>query len=431
MRTVIHWFRNDLRLHDNPALRAAAASADRLLCVYLHDPRHDRPTRWGFTRMGGHRRRFLADGLRDLDARLATLGNRLLVQSGTAAETLPALAARVGATRVHCEAVAAPEEEAEVAALRADGLSVDCHAQSCLLEPTSLPFAIRDLPRVFSEFRRRVEAVGLRPPTPLPSPPTLPPPPALEIATTDIDQMLAAPPAAADPRASFPYAQPAFAGGETAARAHLERYFAGDLPQRYKQTRNGLAGVDFSTKLSPWLASGALSAREVYAALQAHESRFGANEDTYWITFELLWRDYFRLLHRQHGRQLYLPEGLGQQGTPPHDPAAFARWCAGSCGERFVDAGMRELAATGFLSNRLRQNVASWLIHDLRCDYRAGAAWFESQLIDYDACSNQGNWLYLAGRGTDPRAGRRFNPGKQARDYDPAGRYVDLWNGGR
>jgi len=92
---------------------------------------------------------------------------------------------------------------------------------------------------------------------------------------------------------------------------------------------------------------------------------------------------------------------------------------------------MRELAATGFLSNRLRQNVASWLIHDLRCDYRAGAAWFESQLIDYDPCSNQGNWLYLAGRGTDPRAGRRFDPDKQARDYDSAGRYVDLWNGGR
>jgi deoxyribodipyrimidine photo-lyase len=91
---------------------------------------------------------------------------------------------------------------------------------------------------------------------------------------------------------------------------------------------------------------------------------------------------------------------------------------------------MRELAATGYLSNRLRQNVASWLINDLRGDYRAGAAWFESQLVDYDRYSNQGNWLYLAGRGTDPREGRRFDPDRQSRMYDPDGAYRLLWNRG-
>jgi deoxyribodipyrimidine photo-lyase len=92
-----------------------------------------------------------------------------------------------------------------------------------------------------------------------------------------------------------------------------------------------------------------------------------------------------------------------------------------------VDAGMHELAATGYLSNRLRQIVASYLIHDLACDWRAGAAWFEAQLIDFDVYSNQGNWLYIAGRGTDPRGGRRFNPQKQAHDYDPDGHYRALW----
>jgi len=106
----------------------------------------------------------------------------------------------------------------------------------------------------------------------------------------------------------------------------------------------------------------------------------------------------------------------------------FAAWCAGRSGEPFNDSGMRELAATGYLSNRLRQNVASWLVNDLRCDYRAGAAWFESQLVDHDPCSNQGNWLYLAGRGTDPRDGRRFDPEPQARMYDPHGAYRLLWN---
>jgi deoxyribodipyrimidine photo-lyase len=146
-----------------------------------------------------------------------------------------------------------------------------------------------------------------------------------------------------------------------------------------------------------------------------------------------LWRDHFRWLHLKHGRALYRASGLAR--TPPdrplrHDAAKFARWCQGRTGQPFIDAGMRELAATGYLSNRLRQNVASYLIHDLNGDWRAGAAWFEAQLLDYDVYSNQGNWLYLSGRGTDPRASRRFNPDKQARDYDPDGAYRRLWGTG-
>jgi deoxyribodipyrimidine photo-lyase len=233
---------------------------------------------------------------------------------------------------------------------------------------------------------------------------------------------------AMDVRSSFPYAQSACRGGESAALAHLEHYFSTDAAQRYKQTRNGLAGLDYSTKFSPWLATGAISPRTVYAALKAYESTRGANESTYWIWFELLWRDYFRFLHLQHGRRLYRAAGLHDAPAPPHDDARFEAWCKGRSGEVFNDAGLRELEATGYLSNRLRQNVASWLINDLRCDFRAGAAWFESQLVDYDPYSNQGNWLYLAGRGTDPREGRRFDPSRQARMYDADGAYRLLWN---
>ena len=173
--------------------------------------------------------------------------------------------------------------------------------------------------------------------------------------------------------------------GERAALAHLARYFAGDRPRHYKATRNGLSGVDFSSKFSPWLAQGALSARVALAALRRHEIEQGPSDGSYWLWFELLWRDYFRLLYLQHGRRLYRARGLNEGAAQPaHDAVAFAAWRVGGTGHPFIDAGMRELAATGWLSNRMRQIVASYLIHDLGCDWRAGAAWFEAQLVDYD-----------------------------------------------
>jgi deoxyribodipyrimidine photo-lyase len=141
----------------------------------------------------------------------------------------------------------------------------------------------------------------------------------------------------------------------------------------------------------------------------------------------LLWRDYFRLLHLKYGRLLYRASGLKGSSEPGHNSQEFARWCRGETGEPLIDAGMRELAATGFLSNRMRQIVASYLIFDLKGDWRAGAAWFEAQLVDYDVYSNQGNWLYIAGYGTDPRGGRRFNTAKQADEHDADGAYRALW----
>ena len=380
---------------------------------------------------------------------------------------LPALARAVGTDAVVCEAIAAPEEEDELAALRAAGLRVRTVWQSSLLDPAALPFAPARLPKVFTAFRQAVESAGLQPPAPLPAAQTLPPWPDLATAaeaahpiracrrsyndeapvlpcrsggsresggaTIDAD-------AAAERRlracrrsytvelASFPWWWPDFAGGEGAALAHLARYFASDRPQHYKATRNGLSGVGFSSKFSPWLAQGALSPRVAFAALRRHEAAQGVSEGSYWLWFELLWRDYFRFLHLQHGRRLYRARGLNAAAPPPaHDPAAFVAWCEGRTGHAFIDAGMRELAATGWLSNRMRQVVASFLIHDLGCDWRAGAAWFEAQLVDYDVYSNQGNWLYIAGRGTDPRGGRRFDPDRQAATYDADGAYRTRW----
>jgi len=227
--------------------------------------------------------------------------------------------------------------------------------------------------------------------------------------------------------AGFAYTQAHGRGGESSGLAHLRRYLTPPWPDRYKQTRNALQGRHTSSHWSPWLATGALSVRTIWAALRAYQDTHGANDGTYWLWFELLWRDNFRFLHLQHGRQLYAARGLSQLPRPRHFPKDFQRWCDGQTGERIVDAGMRELAATGFTSNRMRQIVASYLVHDLACDWRAGAAWFESQLVDFDVCSNQGNWLYVSGRGTDPRVGRRFNPSKQTQDHDPQGRFQKTW----
>jgi deoxyribodipyrimidine photo-lyase len=396
---VIYWFRNDLRVTDNPAFTQACEQTDKVLPVYVHDPKHDAQARWGFERMGAHRKVFLAARLQDLALQLKALGLPLTELHGAPADALPAFAKLHGAQTtnvdIFCEEIAAPEEQAEIDSLQATGLKVKALWQSSLLEPADLPFDVQNLPAVFTAFRNKVEKQDIKP-------------------------------RAVDDK---PFNLP-----ESAPQKHLKNYFAGDFALTYKLTRNQPMNWSpeqhFSTQFSPWLACGALSAPMIYAELKRFEAERGANDSTYWIWFELLWRDYFRLLHLQHGKKLYRKQGLGdfELAIVPNNKQGFSRWCEGRTGEPLVDAGMRELAATGWLSNRMRQVVASYLIYDLKGDWRAGAAWFESQLIDYDVYSNQGNWLYIAGRGTDPRGGRRFNPQMQALQHDADGRYRQFWS---
>jgi deoxyribodipyrimidine photo-lyase len=284
---------------------------------------------------------------------------------------------------------------------------------------------------VYSRFRQFLAKAGTRPAAPLPPPTQLPPLPQATHGCASVNltqQLQALGSLKPEPRASLPYLDSAFAGGERAALAHLARYFASDLPPNYKATRNGLTGTDFSSKCSMWLATGALSVRQLSSEIDRFEARRGPNEGTEWLRLELLWRDYFRFLQLQHGARLFRYRGLRDtMPAPQHDPAQFTRWCQGCTPEPLVNAAMHELLATGYLSNRLRQVVASYWIHDLHGDWRAGAAWFEAQLIDYDVYNNQGNWLYIAGMGTDPRGGRRFNMQKQAHDHDPDQIYQRLW----
>ncbi|CAJ0867730.1 Cryptochrome DASH [Ralstonia sp. LMG 32965] len=402
--------------------------------MYCHAD-YEEQTPWGFARVGVHRRAVVAAALRDLSRQLGGLGSRLVECCGPPGQVLPALAQAVGASAVFCEDIAAPYEQAEVAELRSAGLQVQTVWQSSLIDPLALPWPVQSLPAVFTTFRQAIEQARIAPSTPLPPPAGLPPWPAGVVIPPGLQRKsahVANETLPADSRASFPYGRPEFDGGETAGLRHLATYLQRKLPHTYKRTRNALAGVDFSSKWSPWLATGALSPRRVMAELQQFEQLHGQSDGSYWLWFELLWRDYFRFLHLQHGARLYRARGLADARQNPERPDAqgFERWRHASTGEPLVDAAMRELEATGYLSNRLRQVVASYLVHELKGDWRAGAAWFESQLVDYDVYSNQGNWLYIAGRGTDPRGGRRFNVRKQASEYDPDGAYLRLWAAG-
>lgn len=421
MNTLIYWFRQDLRLADNPAFTRACELADTLLPVYCTPVTTSSP--WGFERIGAHRQYFEQSAVSALAEQLRAHGSGLMQVEGDPVERLVALAHEWGIDTVICERIAAPEEEAQVQGLRAAGLTVEDHWQSTLFSLDELPMAVEELPDVFSSFRRLVEKAHTSARPVIPSPTTIPAlPQGLSIKPVTLQT-----PPALDVRSAFPYQNQTFQGGEQAAIEHLQQYFRRGLANSYKATRNNLSAVDDSTKFSPWLARGSLSAPQIDQALKAFEAEHGANDSTYWIYFELLWRDYFRLLHLKYGRRLYLASGLKGGIEPGHNPQGFARWCRGETGEALIDAGMRELAATGYLSNRMRQIVASYLIFDLKGDWRAGAAWFEAQLVDYDVYSNQGNWLYIAGYGTDPRGGRRFNTAKQADEHDADGAYRRLW----
>jgi deoxyribodipyrimidine photo-lyase len=405
--------------------------------IYVHAPQES--LNWGFERIGEHRQQFLHDALSDLRQQLEQLGSALLEfkspqgSPSRAVDLVVNAAHHHGIKTIYCEVIQAPEEMQAIAFLRQAGFTVYADIESTMIAVRDLPFAPDAMPDQFTQFRTKIEKAKYLFTEPVLAPSEIPPLPAnfkqsdlISGAQTPIRvESLIQP--TGHPHSSFPHYLDAYRGGTSAAVAHLQQYLERALPHSYKATRNQLHGLDYSSKLSPWLALGCISARSVMYELKQFESEQGANEGSYWLWFELLWRDYFRVLHLKYGKQLYCASGLNQSEKPIHNTHGFERWCSGTTGESIVDAGMRELKATGYLSNRLRQVVASYLIYDLHSDWRAGAAWFESQLLDYDVYSNQGNWLYIAGRGTDPRGGRRFNPQKQALDHDANGSYRALW----
>ncbi|MFM8517424.1 MAG: DASH family cryptochrome [Nevskiaceae bacterium] len=425
------WHRTDLRLSDHPALCAAAqASGGRVLGVIVLPE---------LTRASPRRLGYLLQTIAELRAAWRAQGSALIVLRGKADSALPALATRLGVHEVHTAPCPAFDEQLENAAvqqaLAAQSIALVVHDEVTLIAAADLPFAIDALPDVFSNFRRAVERGGawgalVRDPL---EECVLAPLPASLVAELDAQtettlaaedlRIAHATAQQHDPRSAF-HAE----GGRSHALARIRHWFWDtDAIARYKQTRDGLQGADFSSRLSPWLALGAVSPREVGKEIHRYERERTANESTYWLGFELLWRDYFPMVIRRHGRRAFAASGV--RGRTPCGALAaevFDRWCRGTPGEPFVDAAMRELAATGQLSNRARQNVATWLTRTAGIDWRWGAAWFEQQLIDFDVGPNWGNWQYVAGVGNDPR-NRVFNVKGQAERYDPDGAYQALW----
>lgn len=426
MRALL-WFKLDLRLDDHPALQAGL-EAERLLPVFVLDPALLQESEFGSRRLGVHRARFLLESLAALDGALRQRNSHLLVIQGTAEQVIAQLVEQFDLQQVLTLEEIAPHERAQLARVQRQlgDIPLRQAAGNSLLRVEELPCPSNQLPQVYSQFRSLIEE---RLPVFQPDPPPKRLPPLPEGA----QQLLQALPTLSQLGLGEPLSVAAsrfpFSGGEAAAQARLRDYlWEGQGVRQHMHSRNGPIGSEDSSKLSPWLANGSLSARRAVAELRRHEAQFGRNDSTYRLWLELLWRDFFRWTLLRHGSALFKAGGLPATARAPQQlDRRFDSWCQGRTGMPLVDAGMRELAATGFISNRSRQVVASFLVNDLQQDWRFGAAWFEEHLIDYDPASNWGNWAYLAAVGSDPQRNRAFNALRQARTYDPDATYVSLW----
>ena len=425
---ILVWYRNDLRIHDHEPLHQALKQRAQVIPVYCFDPRQFGQTSFGFPKTGAFRAQFLLESVSNLRQSLRSLNSDLVVRQGKPEEVIPQIVEQLGVAAVHYHAEVTAEEVAVETALKIALQQLDVPVKHfwghTLYHPDDLPFDLNQIPELFTTFRKQVEKRSTVNPS-LPAPRLLRAlPQELDVGELPMLKDLGLEMPTFDHRAVL-----RFIGGEESALARLDHYFwKVDRLRTYKETRNGMLGEEYSSKFSPWLALGCLSPRYIYEQVQKYENDRIRNDSTYWLIFELLWRDYFRFICAKHGNKIFFSSGM--QGIPipwKQDWERFDLWRKGRTGFPLVDANMRELAATGFMSNRGRQNVASFLTKNLGIDWRMGAEWFESLLIDYDVCSNWGNWNYTAGVGNDARGFRFFNILKQSKDYDPQGIYVKHW----
>lgn len=424
---ILLWFRNDLRLHDHEPLYRALEQKAEIIPVYCFDPRQFGQTSFGFPKTGSYRAQFLLESVADLRNSFQVRGSDLIIRYGKPEEEVAAIAQFLQVDAVYWHEEVTREERAVAATLEQQltklKISHAVYWGATLYHRDDLPFEISQLPKVFTAFRKKVEKsssvyAAFAPPE------KLPPLPEMDTGALPTLADLGLNEKNPDSRGVLP-----FKGGETESLKRLQHYFWDvDKLRVYKQTRNAMLGADYSSKFSPWLALGCLSPRRIYEEVSTYEAKRVRNDSTYWLVFELLWRDFFRFICAKHGDTVFYPTGLrGLKIAWKQDWPRFEQWTRGETGYPLVDANMRELAATGFMSNRGRQNVASFLTKNLGIDWRMGAEWFESLLIDYDVCSNWGNWNYAAGVGNDARGFRYFNIPKQSKDYDPDGSYVKHW----
>lgn len=426
-KRILIWYRNDLRLHDNEPIHQALKEKAQIISFYCFEERQFQQTSFGFPRTGKYRAKFLLESVTDLRNSLKKLGSNLIIRRGLPEKIIPAIAQQLNIDEVYYQEEVTSQELAVAKkleqALSQIGTKLKSFWGITLYNPDNLPFEITRIPELFTNFRKEVEKKSTVDPT-FPTPQKLPPIPEIEIGEIPQLSDLGLEEPILDQRSVLQ-----FQGGESEGLARLHDYFwHKDNLKAYKETRNGMLGGDYSSKFSAWLALGCLSPRFIYEQVQKYESERVKNDSTYWLVFELLWRDFFRFICAKHGNKIFYLSGLQGLDIPwKEDWKRFQLWQEGMTGYPLVDANMREIAATGYMSNRGRQNVASFLTKNLGINWLMGAEWFESLLIDYDVCSNYGNWNYTAGVGNDACGFRYFNISKQSRDYDRNGDYLRHW----
>jgi len=424
MNTAIVWFRNDLRVHDNEALFKATEKFDHVIPFYCFEEGLFQKTRFGFPKIATHRARFLIESVQNLKKNIQKLGSDLVVRTGNPVKHLIDLSKDSQAIAIFChKEITAEEVEIEKQLAKLFEGEITYFYGAALYHPNDIPFKMEEIPTVFTPFRKKIEErskVRACFPIPekikqLPSQIFIGQIPLLEDFGIEFVEK--------DTREVLP-----FQGGEDEAMLRLNHYFYESKElSLYKEKRNGLIGANYSSKLSVWLWNGCISPRRIYWEVKNYEQQVEANDSTYWLIFELIWRDYFKYIAIKYGNRIFHKKGIQNQVYQYKDNRDFVKaWTTGQTGVPFIDANMRELNATGFMSNRGRQNVASFLVKELQLDWRIGAEYFESMLLDYDVCSNYGNWMYIAGVGNDSRD-RYFNIILQAKNYDPDGEYVKLW----
>jgi deoxyribodipyrimidine photo-lyase len=413
---AIVWFRTDLRLADNPALLAGLGSGRPVIPVFILDSETD-----GIRPPGGATRWWLHHSLQALDAALHALGSRLILRRGPAEQVLEQLANECDASALYWSRAydqGTRERDARIRkAFNDRGHVAEGMKANLLFEPWEVKTAANGDFKVFTAFWRACRSLP-SPGAPLPAPKTLRPPEAWPASDRLAEWKLlpAAPDWAGGLRASW-------TPGEAAARQRLEDFLDETLV-RYRETRD-LPAVAGTSRLSPHLAFGEISPRQIWRAATAR----GHSAATEKFLAEIGWREFAYSLLFHHGN-------LGERNFRPEfdsfpwqdDDGALDAWRRGRTGYPVVDAGLRELWTTGWMHNRVRMIVASFLTKDLLIDWRAGERWFWDTLVDADIASNAMNWQWVAGSGADAAPYFRvFNPVLQGKKFDPKGDYVRRW----
>ena len=416
-KTILVWFRNDLRVHDNEILLEAIRKADHVLPVYCFDPYYFTKTATGEPKTGNLRARFLIESVANLRQNLRERGAELIIRYGNPAEVLPQLATGYQVSEVYHHREVAYEEtdisEAVEAALWKIRLNLKHFIGHTLYHKEDLPFPIKDIPDSFAVFKKKIERdSNVRPCVDTPENISIP-----EI--TDAGELPTLQQLGLDEPVDDPRATLVFKGGETEALKHLQEYF--DNIRQTSGQKNGRHSVPVTSNLSPWIALGCISMRQVYWEVLKHEGNSHGNNP---MILELLWRDYFRFMFKKHGQKfIAAKENVDADTLAANQDELFRQWKPGTTGVPLVDAIMHELNATGYISNHNRQVVASFLVNTLKVDWTKGAAYFEEKLIDYSPASNWGNWAFIAGINNDSRY---INTAKSA-GLDAKSDFITTW----